>query len=187
MLKKNFYLNKFGFTLIELLITISIISLLFGVVLTSSNALRSASGDAKRKADLASIQSALQNYYADQNYYPRSAGNTASSGTPSFILHGASPSQNLTSSIGTGNTIPSSVKTYMKSIPLDANTKLCYVSVDTSAYNQACTNDRTTTPPGKICNYYYIYTRLDNPDPNPPTIGANCGEAAGFFNYQVTP
>jgi prepilin-type N-terminal cleavage/methylation domain-containing protein len=192
MLKKFFHFSNSAFTLIELLISIAIISLLFGVVLVNSNALRSSSGDAKRKADLAAIQSALQNYYADQNYYPRSAGNTATSGTAAFILHGATPTTTFSSSIGTGSTIPASIKTYLKTVPLDANTKFCYVAVD-SAVTEAitapptCTNDRTTDPPGKLCNYYYLFTKLDNPDPNPPTVGALCGEAAGFFNYVINP
>jgi prepilin-type N-terminal cleavage/methylation domain-containing protein len=192
MLKKFFHPNDSAFTLIELLISIAIISLLFGVVLVNSNALRTASGDAKRKADLAAIQSALQNYYADQNYYPRSAGNNATSGTAAFILHGSTPTSTFTSSIGTGNTIPSSVKTYLKTVPLEANTKFCYIAVD-SAVTVAttapptCTNDRTTNPPGKLCSYYYLFTRLDNPDPNPPTVGAICGETAGFFNHLINP
>lgn len=206
MLKKITHLNRLpkitltgkkihGFTLIELLITIAIISLLFGIVLTNSNALRTASGDAKRKADLAAIQSALQNYYADQNYYPRSSGSTATSGTPAFILHGSSPTTSFTSSIGTGDTIPSSAKTYLRQVPLDANTKLCYVAVDnatsaSTASPPTCTNDRTTNPPGKLCNYYYLFTRLDSSGsaiPNFPTTGTICGENVSNYNYMVTP
>lgn len=66
MLKRNFQ----GFTLIELLITISIIAILAALGLAVYNSVYKASRDAKRKADLKLIQSALEQYHADQHHYP---------------------------------------------------------------------------------------------------------------------
>ncbi len=68
-----------GFTLVELLITISIIAILSAIGLIAYSTVMKQGRDAKRKSDLASIQSALENYHADQNYYPQSLG---APGTP---------------------------------------------------------------------------------------------------------
>lgn len=62
--------SKGGFTLIELLVAISIIAIVFGIIITSAGAIQKAGRDTQRKADLRSLQSALQNYYVDNNTYP---------------------------------------------------------------------------------------------------------------------
>lgn len=59
-----------GFTLVEVLITISLIGVVFGVILTSALALQKRQNDSKRQADLKIIQASLQQYYADNNNYP---------------------------------------------------------------------------------------------------------------------
>lgn len=59
-----------GFTLIELLVVISIIGLLAAIGVVNFNKARIKGRDAKRKADLATIQSALENYYDDNRTYP---------------------------------------------------------------------------------------------------------------------
>ena len=61
-----------GFTLIELLVVISIISLLSSVVLTSVNSARKKARDARRLADMKTMQTALEFYYDQNNQYPDS-------------------------------------------------------------------------------------------------------------------
>ncbi len=61
---------KKGFTLIELLVTISIISVLMGLMLVAFNGTKSVARDGRRKADLTSIGSALEMYRQDNGKYP---------------------------------------------------------------------------------------------------------------------
>lgn len=61
-----------GFTLVELLVTIAVSSIIITVGITALNPGKQISrgNDAKRKADLLSIQTALERYYADNGDYP---------------------------------------------------------------------------------------------------------------------
>ncbi len=61
--------NK-GFTLIELLIVIAIIGVLSSIVMASMNNARTASRDAKRKADLRNLAVGLELYYSKYGIYP---------------------------------------------------------------------------------------------------------------------
>ena len=68
-------LHERGLTLIELLIVIAIIGVLGGALLTIVNPIEqvSKSNDARRKADLAQVQRALELYYNDRGTYPPSS------------------------------------------------------------------------------------------------------------------
>lgn len=98
--KKGVVLSKAGgFTLLELLVVISIIAILYAIgLVTFGNVLKS-SRDAKRQSDLKFIQSALEEYYADQIYYP--------------IATSVVPGQPLIFSTGVNT------KTYINQIPAD--------------------------------------------------------------------
>ncbi len=61
---------KHGFTLVEVLVTATIIALLASIGVTSYSTLTKQSRDAKRKADLQNIRSALEMYRSDNDYYP---------------------------------------------------------------------------------------------------------------------
>jgi prepilin-type N-terminal cleavage/methylation domain-containing protein len=60
-----------GFTLIELLVVISIISILLALGMSGFTTAQKKSRDSKRKADIKSIQAAMEQYYSVCNYtYP---------------------------------------------------------------------------------------------------------------------
>ncbi len=63
-----------GFTLIELLAVISIIGLLSATIMTVLGGERAKSRDARRIADLAQIQRALELYYTENRVYPNFNG-----------------------------------------------------------------------------------------------------------------
>jgi len=80
---------KKGFTLIELMVVVLIVGLLSGLVVVNVNNSRISSRDAKRKADMGTVSSALAAYYADQHYYPSGSYSTMiTTLTPNYITLG---------------------------------------------------------------------------------------------------
>lgn len=68
-----------GFTLVELLVVITIIAILSAVGFTSYAAFVKNARDARRQSDLKFIQSALEQYFADQKFYPQAASGSCPS------------------------------------------------------------------------------------------------------------
>lgn len=68
-----------GFTLIEMLVVIAIISILIGIGINTFTIAQKKARDVKRKADLRSIQVALELYKQDKGVYPpmTCTGNTS--------------------------------------------------------------------------------------------------------------
>lgn len=66
-----------AFTLVELLVVIAIIGLLSSVAVVSLSGARTKARDAKRVADIAQLQKALELYYSVNSQYPGSGGATA--------------------------------------------------------------------------------------------------------------
>lgn len=81
-----------GFTLIEVLVVISIIGVLVGVMLVALGGARTSGRDAKRKGDLESIRSALEQYRSDCKAYPASVtfGGSITGSCPSSSTYMAS-------------------------------------------------------------------------------------------------
>lgn len=72
---EKIYFNKFweaGFTILELLVVMSVVAALAGVSISMINPLGQykKAQDAQRKADIAAIQAALEQYRADHSSYP---------------------------------------------------------------------------------------------------------------------
>ena len=83
--------KRSGFTLVELLVTISIISILSGFIVSNLLGGRIRSRDAQRKSDLRQMQSALEMYRADQGFYPLTANfpacpNSLVSGSVTYMV-----------------------------------------------------------------------------------------------------
>ena len=71
MFRKFFSLQRQGgFTLIELLVVIAIIGILASVTVVGLNVATRNARDSRRKSDLATIQSALSQDFADNESYP---------------------------------------------------------------------------------------------------------------------
>lgn len=123
-----------GFTLVEILVAIAIIGIVFGVVISSGSALQKRSRDTQRQSDLRQIQSALQQYYADQSYYP------------------------LTLNYGGELKSPDGSKTYLTTIPTEpqATPPYCY-QPQSSQTITSCDNNTAR------CYFYNLYAKLENP------------------------
>lgn len=154
-------LLKKGFTLIELLVVISIIAVLSTVGLVSYTDFLKKSRDAKRQSDLKFIQSALEEYHADQIYYPiTGTGNCPSPGDGRFRVGCA-----LTNTSGT--------KTYLTKVPNDpiANSDYSYVP-----WPSSCNNTSTN------CTSYCLFANMDT---TPPQSDQGC-TLSGNYDYGVT-
>jgi type II secretion system protein G len=91
-------LPRLGFTLIELLVVIAIIGILSAISLFALQNARQNSRDAKRKADLEAVRSALELYKSDCDIYPqtlptspnplRGSGSPASCATTNTYISG---------------------------------------------------------------------------------------------------
>lgn len=140
-------LPKKGFTLIELLIVLTIIAVLSAIGLVAYNNFLKTSRDSKRQSDLKFIQSALEDYHADQLYYPPSL-------TPDAALKSADDT-----------------KTYLNKVPKDplSSAMYSYVAKPTDCSGSSCvryclyafmerlttsyTDDPTNCPTDSTYNY----------------------------------
>jgi type IV pilus assembly protein PilA len=69
MNEKKFFGNK-GFTLVELLVVVAIMALLLSLVFVLFSSARAKSRDAKREAEIKSLQTALGIYVTNSGVYP---------------------------------------------------------------------------------------------------------------------
>ncbi len=152
-------LNK-GFTLVELMVVISIIAIAFGVIVSSSASIQKSSRDTERQADLRQVQSALQQFYADQNFYP-------------FQFNLVSDSDGkLTNSDGNPNT-PTDTKVYLSKIPQDPSsltTPYLYAALPANCDNQT-----------SKCLQYCLYANLEVTD---AVDDAQCSTIVGY-NFEL--
>lgn len=99
-------MNKKGFTLIELLVVISIIGVLTALLLSNFVGIRERAKDAKLKAGLRELKTAMRLHYNDNQSYPA----TGAGGT--FVgCSGGNCSEGDEFNSGVGGTV------YMKNVP----------------------------------------------------------------------
>lgn len=163
-----------GFTLIELLVVITIIAILSAIGMVSYQKVSQNGRDGKRQADLKQIQSALEQYFADQFFYP------------SYLIYDSA----LTNLMGRSlPTFPPEPKSYLNKVSCDPSTgctldtgvQYCYVALPVN-----CTNGTTAN---SKCTNYKLYARLENPSGNVTyynDYNSNCGVPNNTYNLEVT-
>lgn len=111
-----------GFTLIELMVTITIIAVLSAIGLVAYSVVIKQGRDSRRQSDLRSIQSALEQYFADQAYYP--------------------------SGVSFGGSLSLAGRTYMNNVPTDpkGDTQYSYTGLP-----EGCDNSTTANRCNSYC------------------------------------
>ncbi len=118
-----------GFTLIELLVVIAIIGILASIVMVSLSGAKAKSRDARRQADIKSIQLALSLYYTDNGMYPVNIYSTS----------GSAPASGL-------------APAYLPVVPTDpTNSSACTSSTPTGCYKYVAYTPGTTGG-SLVCN-----------------------------------
>lgn len=127
-MKKNI-----GFTLIELLVVIVIIAILLGLSLMGIQGARKSSRDARRKADLETVRSALELYKADKHNY--------------IIVSGIGWVNIATGTGPNGYLFRDEIKTYLAEVPEDPRgvvNNACTSTTDNSGYFYRTLDSGTT-------------------------------------------
>lgn len=144
------------------MIVIAIIALVFGIIITSANLVKKNGRDGRRQSDLRAIQSKLEEYRADNIYYPTSIPSCGSAWTVSG-------------------------KTYMNIIPCDPTSGSSYPYKPLSSTGAIC--DGVTAP---ICTNtvnYCLYAALENPTNPPPARSSVCDTNSPnttTYNLEIT-
>lgn len=139
-----------GFSLIELLIVVGIMIILITITVSSYSGFQKSSRDVKRQTDLKIIQSALEQYHADQSYYASNSAMVAA--TLSGLKAGS--------------------KTYLRIFPVDpkANSDPSFKYAYEASPSTPCNN---TT--GSYCTGYRLCAKLES-----PPAGSSCSFNASF-------
>lgn len=166
---------KGGFTLVELLIVITILAVLSAIGLTIYKSVLKSARDSNRKTDFGFIQSALEQYFADQFSYPAIDTGTTACPTNGSLNFTFQPSGQT----GCPLKNPLGTKTYINVLPKDPlpspQPKYCYSPVPSSP--------TPCSPSGTKCTSYTLYAKLENG----PSPTYTCGGVTSGYNFQATP
>jgi len=161
-------MNK-GFTLIELLVVIAIIAVLSLIGINAYNIFIKNAHDARRKSDLIILQSALEQYYNDQRFYPGSL--SFMDNTPLTNQTGIFPSPT-----------PTSIKIYFNTIPIGPVGTAEYIYKSFKLNGGECSDTDSAQ-----CVKYCLFAKLENGSmSNPPSLCQTYPTAVPPYNYAVT-
>ena len=150
-----------GFTLIELLVVITIIAVLIGAATVSYSNAQKKGRDSKRKADLKTIQQALELYFQENKYYP---------GGPQWFGWCKPTSHDEFKGV--------LVPRYINKVPADplytGTSKDYYYDYGSSVYKLGAVLENTNDPEYGTYNYSGNCVGAGIPVPDP-------------YNYQLTP
>ncbi|MEA3369318.1 MAG: prepilin-type N-terminal cleavage/methylation domain-containing protein [Candidatus Ratteibacteria bacterium] len=158
--------KRAGFTLVEIMIVVAIIGVLVAIAIPNFLRARREARDARRKADIRQLQSALTRYNLTYGEYPLSGG-------------ASSPNSGWSnSSDSSWDTLQTELEGYIKKLPKDpvnetggwtggGKYNYCYFS-----RGYGCTQQ-----------WYMITYKLENPDIESPGVTACNGT---YFNYGGT-
>lgn len=119
--RQNCYFLQRGFTLIELLVVVGIIGILAAIVVPNFMGARERARDGQRKADLRTIQNALQIYHNDKSTFPNDGG---TSGSNAYKIMGCGSAG--TSVCQWGETWQVGTQVYMKKLAKDPSSDRSY-------------------------------------------------------------
>lgn len=133
---------KKGFTLVELLISITIISILTVLGFSAYAYFQKSARDAKRQSDVKFIQSALEQFHADQHYYPLQDSGSCPSAPDGHLR------------INCPLTSPDGKKAYLTKVPADPKTQNSQYSYQVFGNNCDGTNPQN-------CTTYCLWAQLE--------------------------
>jgi general secretion pathway protein G len=145
-----------GFTLIELLVAIVILAVVFTVVITSTSLVRKNARDAQRQSDLRALQSALEQYHADNAFYPSTSGG-----------------------------LNALVTKYMPSVPTDPSGS-SWASYTYQAVQNPSGTDCTNATPLTSCIAFCLWTRVETVPSGYTNPSLCSTAPAGGYNYAIT-
>lgn len=154
--------SRKGFTLIEILVTLSIIATLSIIGFAAFRIVLQNARDARRSTDLRLVQGALEQFRADQLFYPKE-DTACNNGTFKFGCA-------LRSSDGS--------KKYLNLVPEDSlggNYKYCYKALKSGSECDAVASSDCDNSTNK-CVSYCLYSQLENP-PSSIVTPYSCGTA----------
>lgn len=162
--------GSLGFTLIEIIIAVTIVGVVFGVVISSAAAIQKSGRNAQRQSDLRALQSAFQQYYADQHFFPQNPVNlTSVTDINSNLGNPISPP-------------PANPNLYLKTIPKEPQKNslpYIYKAYKDRSLDETVQCDNTVGSTTK-CQYYILCAKME--DSSSPV--ASCG---GQYNFMLTP